>query len=77
MVKLINKISEKILSVFLTLGLVFVFCAFGVQMFFVYLEFSGKEEYQRRIINKLDVKFDGRWKDNPENIMYEGPVVSK
>lgn len=73
MVKLIDKITEKIISTFLMLALGFIFCAFGVQMFFVYLEFSGKEEYQRRVINKLDVKFDGRWKDNPENIMYEKP----
>lgn len=73
MVKIVDKITEKILSAFIMLGLGFVICAFGVQMFFVYLEFSGKEEYQRRLINKLDVKFDGRWKDNPENIMYEKP----
>jgi hypothetical protein len=46
-------------------------------MFFVCLQFSGNEEYQRRLINKLEVKFDGRFKNNPENIMYEGPIAKK
>ena len=73
MIKLIDKFTEKIGSAFLVLSLVWVFSAFGVQMFFVYLQFSGQEEYQRRVINKIEWKFDGRFKDNPENIMYEKP----
>lgn len=73
MIKLIDKFTEKIGSAFLVLSLVWVFSAFGVQMFFVYLELSGQEEYQRRVINKIEWKFDGRFKDNPENIMYEKP----
>jgi hypothetical protein len=73
MVKLIDKITEKIFSAFLMSALAFVISAFCVQMFFVYLQFSGQEEYQRRVINKIEWKFDGRFKDNPENIMYEKP----
>ncbi len=75
MVKLIDNISEKFMSAFLISALVWVFCALGIQLFFVYLELSGKTEYQRRVINKIELKFDGRFKDNPENIMYEGPIV--
>lgn len=77
MVKLIDKITEKIFSAFLMSALAFVLSAFCVQVFFVYLQFSNNEEYQRRIINKLEVKFDGRFKNNPENIMYEGPIAKK
>lgn len=73
MIKLIDKITEKIVSAFLILSLVWVFSALGIQLFFVYLQVSGDEEYQRRVINKIDVRFDGRFKDNPENIMYEKP----
>lgn len=77
MVKLIDKIAEKISAGFLILALSWVFCALGIQLFFVYLEFSGNKEYQDRVISKIEVKFDGRFKDNPENIMYEEPVVKK
>ncbi len=77
MVKLIDKITENLFSAFLMSALAFVISAFCVQMFFVGLQFSGNEEYQRRLINKLEIKFDGRFKNNPENIMYEGPIAKK
>ncbi len=77
MVKTLNNITDKMMATFLFASLIWVFSALGVQLFFVYLELSGKEEYQRRVINKIELKFDGRFKNNPENIMYEGPIANK
>jgi hypothetical protein len=37
------------------------------------LEFSGQEERQRDMINKIEWKFDGTFKNNPDNIWYEAP----
>jgi hypothetical protein len=39
----------------------------------VYLEFSGKEQTIREIVNWFNVTFDGRWADDPRNIWYEEP----
>jgi len=43
------------------------------QLFFVYLEFSGKTELQRNVINWIEWRIDGTFKNNPENIWYEEP----
>jgi hypothetical protein len=40
-------------------------------LFFVYLEFSGKHELQRNIVNWIEWRIDGTFKNNPENIWYE------
>jgi hypothetical protein len=40
-------------------------------LFFVYLEFSGKHELQRDIVNWIEWRIDGTFKNNPENIWYE------
>jgi hypothetical protein len=39
-------------------------------MFFVYLEFSGKHELQRNIVNWIEWRIDGTFKNSPENIWY-------
>jgi hypothetical protein len=43
------------------------------QIFFIYLEFSGERELQRNVINWLDWRIDGTFKNNPVNIWYEEP----
>jgi hypothetical protein len=52
--------------------LVGVWIAFALcfQLFFVYLEFSGKHELQRDIVNWIEWRIDGTFKNNPENIWY-------
>ena len=65
-------------SDFMLLGLVksatlFVVCALCTQLFFVYLNFSGQEERATRISNAVAWKFDGTFKNDPNNIWYEGP----
>jgi hypothetical protein len=39
----------------------------------MYLEFSGQEQRQRDMINKMEWKFDGAFKNSPDNIWYKGP----
>jgi hypothetical protein len=50
-----------------------VWIAFALcfQLFFVYLELSGKHELQRNVINWIEWRIDGTFKNNPENIWYE------
>jgi hypothetical protein len=50
------------------LWIVFALC---FQLFFVYLELSGKHELQRNVINWIEWRIDGTFKNNPENIWYE------
>ena len=73
MTKFLKKIEEYLLRGFLTLGLVWITFALSVQLFFVYLQFSGQEDRALKISNKVSHKIDGTFKDDPDNIWYEGP----
>jgi hypothetical protein len=53
---------------FVGLWIVFALC---FQLFFVYLEFSGKHELQRNVINWIEWRIDGTFKNDPVNIWYE------
>jgi hypothetical protein len=56
------------------LGLVGVWLAFALstQVFFLYLQFTSQDERMRNIVNEIEWKIDGTFKDNPDNIWYEG-----
>jgi hypothetical protein len=56
------------------LGFVGVWLAFALstQVFFIYLQFTNQDERMRNIVNEIDWKIDGTFKDNPDNIWYEG-----
>jgi hypothetical protein len=58
------------------LGLVGVWLVFALstQLFFIYLQFTGQDERMTNIANKIEWKIDGTFKDNPDNIWYEGPA---
>ena len=66
-----ENLTNYLLKILLGTFLVFVISALITQLYFVYLEFSGQESVIQEITNKLTVKFDGRWSDNPDNIWYE------
>lgn len=66
-----ENLTNYLLKILLGTFLVFVISALITQLYFVYLEFSGQEGVIQEITNKLTVKFDGRWSDNPDNIWYE------
>jgi hypothetical protein len=48
----------------------FVICALFTQLYFVYLEVTNQDDKVREITNSLNQKFDGRWKNDPNNIWY-------
>ena len=63
-------IGDKLFTVFLSLVGVWIAFALCFQLFFVYLEFSGKDELQRNVVNWIEWRIDGTFKNNPENIWY-------
>jgi hypothetical protein len=65
-----NNIGDYLFKVFLSLVGFWILFAISFQMFFVYLEFSGKHELQRNIVNWIEWRIDGTFKNSPENIWY-------
>jgi len=63
--------KDKLAWFFLSLVAVWIIFAICFQMFFVYLEFSGKDELQRDIVNWIEWRIDGTFKNDPVNIWYE------
>ena len=63
--------KDKLAWVFLSLVGLWIIFALCFQLFFVYLEFSGKEELQRDIVNWIEWRIDGTFKNDPVNIWYE------
>jgi len=64
-------IGDKLFRIFLSLVGVWIAFALCFQLFFVYLDFSGKHELQRNVINWIEWRIDGTFKNNPENIWYD------
>ena len=54
-----------LLGVGLFIGLAFIF-----QVFMVFLEFSGRQEWAAQIANEITWRIDGTFKNNPDNIWY-------
>ncbi len=63
--------KDKLAWFFLSLVGLWIIFAICFQMFFVYLEFSGKHELQRNIVNWIEWRIDGTFKNDPVNIWYE------
>jgi hypothetical protein len=55
-----------LLSVGLFIGLALIF-----QLFFVFLQISGREQWATQIANDITHRIDGTFKNNPENIWYQ------
>lgn len=66
-------LKEKIIWFFLIPALIWVILALCFQVYMVYLEFSGKVETTKAIVDWFTVTFDGRWADDPRSIWYEEP----
>ena len=64
-------IGDKLAMIFISLVGVWIAFALCFQLFFVYLEFSGKHELQRNVVNWIEWRIDGTFKNNPENIWYD------
>lgn len=68
-----QKIGDLIGKIFISLVGLWIICALSFQVYMIYLEFSGKTETTRAIVNWIEWRIDGTFKNNPENIWYEEP----
>jgi hypothetical protein len=59
------------LNALLTVVSAWIFFALSFQLFFVYLEFSGKQEMARDVTNWISWRIDGTFKNDPVNIWYD------
>ena len=59
------------LNALLTVVSAWIFFALSFQLFFVYLEFSGKHEMERNVTNWISWRIDGTFKNDPVNIWYD------
>jgi hypothetical protein len=72
--KLINlrqHIGEKLAWAFLCLFGLWLIFALLFAVFMSYLEFAGKTEMTRDIVNWIEWRIDGTFKNSPENIWYD------
>ena len=68
---LVLNIRDKAAIAFISLVGLWILFALCFQLFFIYLHFSGKEEIERNVVNWIEWRIDGTFKNNPENIWYE------
>lgn len=64
-------LHEKLLLFFVYAVGIFIVSALAFQIFFVILQFTGQEEYTRELVNRFETRFDGTFKNDPQNIMYD------
>jgi hypothetical protein len=63
--------KELLFKLFLLGVGLFIGLAFSFQVFMVFLEFSGRQEWAAQIANEISWRIDGTFKNNPGNIWYE------
>ena len=64
-------LHEKLLLLFVYGVLMFITSALLFQPFFVALHVMGKDQYIQELVNRFDQRFDGTFKNNPDNVMYD------
>lgn len=69
----LKKIGQGLMYAYLTILGAWLIFALGFQLFFVYLNVTNQDERARNIVNQIDWKIDGTFKNDPNNIWYEGP----
>jgi hypothetical protein len=65
-------VGEKLFQAYLIFVMTWIVFALGFQSYFMYLHFSGQDEVATKISNEITWKIDGRFKNNPDNVWYEG-----
>jgi len=68
---LVFNIKELFVKTFLIAAISFVVLALLFQLFFVFLEVGGRQEWATQITNEITWRIDGTFKNNPGNIWYE------
>jgi hypothetical protein len=71
LLELRHTIGEKFLLGFLYLAITWVFIAITFAIFMSSLEILGKTEMTRNIVNWIEWRIDGTFKNSPENIWYD------
>ena len=64
-------IAEKFIWAFLSLFGLWLLFALSLMFYSLYLEFTGNEQALQDMSNQFSWKFDGTFKNSPENIWYE------
>jgi len=64
-------LGNKLAHAFLILVGFWIAFALCFQLFFVFLQFSGREETARNVSNWIMWRIDGTFKNSPENIWYD------
>jgi hypothetical protein len=64
-------IAEKIIWAFLSLFGLWLLFALSLMFYSLYLELTGNEQALQDMSNQFSWKFDGTFKNSPENIWYE------
>ena len=67
-----KKITDLLFLRFVQLFCLWVTLALCFQVYMIYVHFTD-EEKEQRMANEFAWKFDGRFKDLPENIWYKAP----
>ena len=49
----------------------FILSALLFQIFFIILHVTGQDEYISELVNRFEQRFDGRFKNDPQNVMYD------
>jgi hypothetical protein len=72
MLKIVLKINpiEYLTKIILSSVIVIIAIALSTQLYFIYLNVSGNNDTARQLVNDFDVKFNGSYKNDPQNIMY-------
>ena len=69
-ISLAISLRDRLFQLFLLGVGLFIGLALITQIFFVVLQFSGKEEYMQHLANEFSWRFDGTFKNSPGNIWY-------
>jgi hypothetical protein len=72
MTKFLNKTKEILFGLTLGLSGLWIVFALSFQMYAVFLTVTDQEEKMTRISNEISWRIDGTFKNNPDNIWYEG-----
>jgi hypothetical protein len=71
----LNKIGDITIRVYLGVLSVWLVGALSIQIFFLYLTLTGQRERTKNIINEIEWMIDGTFKNDPNNVRYEGLSV--
>lgn len=72
MTNILNKFKEVLFKVSLVFTGTWLALALSFQIYALLLIASGNEKEVTRISNEISWKIDGTFKNNPDNIWYEG-----